>query len=282
MRHTLINFLGKAPRTAGRLGATLLPSEGRASRPVLTILWAFTFLVGAVSGTYALAESSSSCPVPGIKSRHQYCTKDERSCFRTAKAAEKAGFIAFNATTKHRRRVHSSDNGSRCAFVGVKALGSYFSQGELTCFSSIHKAEHKGYVHLVVPTPGPSATPTSTPSATPTIGATGNDISFSFGLYPSELGGNYTGHCDGILNAAQTNFSLTCTHDVPNPWEVHLHLLDNSKVCTLPAPPSPFHMECPLTPDQAALIAVGKAVVSVHVFKGREGQALAGLLIPAP
>ncbi len=77
-----------------------------------------------------------------------------------------------------------------------------------------------------------------------------------------------TGSCLADLNDAATQLDVSCTHDVPDPAQAHVHdapaLMNGPIVFTFPSAASPFSGNVPMTPRYLADFAAGFLYVDVH------------------
>lgn len=143
------------------------------------------------------------------------------------------------------------------------------------------------------PTPtAPTATPTpthtsvpppaNTPTHTPTPGATPIQFTASMDGAQAGTGSTATGSCTGTLNAAQTSFSIMCTHNVVGANMAHIHQgapgVSGGIVFPFASGASPLNGTFATTPSQASTLIAGGYYVNVHsgTFIGGEirGQVL--------
>lgn len=221
------------------------------------------------------------CPLTGIQDLRKYVTKNDFNCYPKQASVKALGFSPYR---KIRHTLRSSS--PTCSFLAIPTLQAYFQQSRLKCFRTARDARKARYTKFVAPTPTPTATPDSeplfpTPTATPfgNSGYNGPPLNFSFDLGPYQQGSGYTGHCTAVLNGTRTELSVHCTHNVTNASEAHLHVVPhNERSCALASPPLEFSMTCALTEDQAAGIAAGNGLLSIHLAPGAANQALAGLI----
>jgi len=220
------------------------------------------------------------CAVKGLVPIRQYVRAAESTCFASAVHAENAGFSSFSAETAASRKRR------RCSVTAVPAAGVCFSAQEVRCFRSERRARRRGFTHLTPagadPTPSPAPSPAVTPTAAPTVPPISDvGVELAFTLSPYTAGSGYSGGCLALIGSNRTTLTLQCSHNVPAATEAHIHLIpDNEKFCVLADPALDFTYSCSLTPQEAAGIDAGVALLSIHVGIGGENQVLTGYIRP--
>jgi hypothetical protein len=226
--------------------------------------------------------TSSSCPVVGLKPLKEFLRKKDTRCFRTTKSAVAHGFTPFSSSSTKAKA--SSNRGGRqansCNYVAIKSNATFFSLAQISCFKSVRAATRKHFVPLS--NTGPNANPTLTPSpsvpaATPTPDL--NTVKYVFQLGAAHPGSGFEGSCTADLSGARTEISISCTHNVSDVTEAHLHIAPtNDPYCILPNPGLSFTMICPLTSDQSQRVLDGNGFVAVHNGPDVAGEAAVGLI----
>jgi hypothetical protein len=86
-----------------------------------------------------------------------------------------------------------------------------------------------------------------------------------------------TGDCTADLNAAATQLAVSCTHNLPNPDEAHVHRAPRGEngplVHSFASADTPFGGNVPLTPRLVADFAAAFLYVDVHGAGGEEDEA---------
>jgi hypothetical protein len=240
------------------------------------------------------------CKVVGLIPTGQYVESDYRECFVDEEAAIEHGYKHFSdGRTPTARPTNTRTPGT------ATAVPSKTPTIRVTSASTPDATQTSIPSRTSTPSRTPTFTPTNTRTSTPTRTATftptftssptmtatptatstsGNPpTSFSFDLGPSHDHTEYSGHCNGTMNGERTNFSFSCSHNVTTATWSHLHLLDNTEICTLMSPPLNFSLSCAITPLEADAISSGKALVDIHTGPGEgSDQVLAGLTVPVP
>ena len=145
-----------------------------------------------------------------------------------------------------------------CQVIGVKLTGQYYRSNQRKCFSSVKKAEEKGFNN----TSGASAV-----------------RGFAFSLTGAEevppVSTSSSGNC---LATLQTDSSLKvmCIHNVQNPTEAHIHEgipgFDGGIICDLGNGASPISATCNLAKGQVAGLIDGLLYLNVHSAQNSGGE----------
>ena len=223
------------------------------SKVILSVVLLAAGSAAAESSVNALNKNwTKHCRVTAIRPLNQYILKNEFKCYANKRQVKKLRFTQYLPQNRSNKKFSSP-----CPFLAVPKLRSWFSGNNLQCFKST-KAAERAYFRRFVP-------PTS--------------LNFSFNLGPTRSGSGFAGHCIAALNTSRTVLSTSCTHNVTNATEAHLHIVpNNTKSCVIANPSSEFMMTCALTPSQGAGVFAGNGLIAIHNAPGAPGEVVAGLI----